>query len=697
MKLSHLFKKPIQYIGHIVASRSTTSNEFQPQQSPITQRGDVISDMRQPQDETYFNPNLIHSLDQGTLDPRHSKEVIDFIDLHFIDNNQFSPEKIKKFINDLRHQRETIVLDLHETVISEKMQTDTKSYFEASKKSDIRGLENSADVLMGFDQFVLPTALKIEQLVNAHIDTYANQVHVGSEVRGEALTSQHAILGLIREFINGYAPYYSPNKIRTYFRSDTEIGGIIKNMFLSHKIKKVDPNALEASNLVIPPEKHRDVANILDKEVPIGQCLSPEDIKKLNAHQFDLSLLNPEKHSPFWKKIDASSFLEELEEEAKLFPQPEEKLTYKGPRYRSWGSTKMSATFVRDGKKYLIKVKLGGEIHSDILCSHLRRAMGFYQDKMQHRENLTLHLGNKTYQEFERDISIKYGINTLKQAITERGVDKEGEEWVIFKCAALELRPESEIRATTIDPILYDGANHRELRARRLLRGFLSLIDTKPTNHRLVFQKDKSGTLRPQYRFQDPGLSFGTSVVIQRPRDLLRFPLTKNKIEEYDRNYVRVNKKGDVRITYNDAYFHKRDDDKATYADFKWMARVIGTLSDDIIKHGIEHAGIPEDLQSIYFYHIGNMKNRTLKAFDLEREVHHENATLPISISQIGRLKDINVPEVVKNGKITATHVPGRLMLPKLQETWFTFFNRISGMVKQDAVSTPKCNRLISC
>lgn len=456
-------------------------------------------------------------------------------------------------------------------------------------------------------------------------------------------------------------------------------------MFFPKKIRKNDPKALEASNLVVDAAVKDAVQSILKREVPVGQYLSPEDIKALKAGKFDISCLMPGV-SPFWERPDIQAFRETVTADAACFPRPDEKLTYKGPRYRSWISTKMSATFVRDGEEHVIKIKLGEEIHSDILSSYLRRAMGFFQDKMQHSENLKLHLGNnKTYQEFERDLAIKYGINTLKQAIVARGKEKlTGEEWVVFKSAALELRPKTDIRATTVDSGVYDGANRRELRARRLLRGFLGLADTKPTNHRLVFQKDGDGTLRPQYRFQDPGASMGTTLVMQRPRDLLRYPYVKNKIQEYDRNYVYKNKKGDVSIIYNDGYFHKRDDGDATYADYKWMARVIGALPDDVIRAGIHHAGIPKPLQKIYFYHIGNMKNRALRAFDLDQAENHAGSTLPINVSEIGPLSDINVEGFVKNGKITATHAPGRLMLPKLQETWFLFFNGLSSLVKQD-------------
>lgn len=221
-----------------------------------------------------------------------------------------------------------------------------------------------------------------------------------------------------------------------------------------------------------------------------------------------------------------------------------------------------------------------------------------------------------------------------------------------------------------------------------MLRAFLGLSDIKPTNHRLVFERQADGRLRPQYRFQDPGSSIGTTVVVQRPRDLLRFPVTKNKIEEYDRDYVRAHKNGDVTITYNDGFFHQRDDLTATYADYKWMARVIGCLPDAVIKAAIEHAGIPEDLQSVYFYHIGNMKNRALKAFDLPDAQDADCAPHGPHLSDIGRLEDIDEPGVVEKGRVTATHVPGRLMLPKLQQTWFTFVNGLGGLVQQDFSKT---------
>lgn len=676
MRIGQLFGR-----GGSEGAQGQTSETAANSSSQLCQRIVVDADMRQPQDEICLDPNLIHGLDQGALHPEHSHVILDFIDQHFIEDNQFSPEKIASFIENLQNQRKAIASDLRETAISEKMQTDTQTYLKAQQKAEQRGVEGDADVLMGFDQFVLPMAQDIYWLAYAHVA----QVF---PTRAAALESQNKIMGLIHDFIRGYAPYYSPNKIRTYFKNDTEIGGIAKNALFPHKIKKHDVSAVEASNLVVDAPLRHEVRETLGRDVHEGQYLSPTDLAELKAAKFDLSRLMPGV-SPFWERPNSEAFSAALAEEAKQFPTPQEKVTYKGPRYRSWISTKMSATFERDGQKHLIKIKVGEEAHSDILTSYLRRAMGFFQDKMQHREDFTLHLGDKTYQEFERDIAIKYGINDLKQAIVRRGADPDtGEEWVVFKSAALELRPESDIRATTVDAAVYDGINRRELRSRRLLRAFLGLSDIKPTNHRLVFEKQANGGLRPQYRFQDPGSSIGTTVLLQRPRDLLRFPVTKNKIEEYDRDYVRVNRKGDVSIAFNDGFYHHRDDATATYADFKWMARVIGGLSDERIKAGIVHAGIPAELQSIYFYHIGNMKNRALKAFELVNESLEAPSVLPNQLSDIGRLKDINVPGFVEKGKVTTTYVPNRVMLPKLQQTWFTFLNGLAGAVQQDFSKT---------
>lgn len=656
--------------------RVFTATGTPPPPQSICQEINVAGDMRCPQDEVCTDATLIRGIDQGALAPGHARFTMDFIDEHFLENKRFCPQKIEDFIAQLVHQRETISADLRETAISEKMQTDTQTLLKAREKGDIRGLEGNADVLMGFDQFILPLAREIHQLVQVHNAA-------AFPTRQAELESQNKILGCIHEFIRGYAPYYSPNKIRTYFKNDTEISGIVKQALLPHKIKKHDPNALEASNLVVDAHLQAEIEHILDRALPIGQYLSPTDIAKLKAAEFDLSRLMPGV-SAFWERPDPEAFLATVAEEQKLFPTSSEKLTYKGPRYRSWVSTKMSASFERDGKKHLIKIKLGAETHSDILASYLRRAMGFFQDRMQHREHLTLHLGAATYQEFERDIGIKYGINTLKQAIARRGTDPDtGEEWVTFKSAALELRPDTDIRATTVDAAVYDGVNRRELRARRLVRAFLGLTDIKPTNHRLVFEALPNGRHRPTIRFQDPGSSIGSTVVLQRPRDLLRFPVTKNKIEEYDRDYVRKNKKGDVTVIYNDGFFHTRDDASATYADFKWMARVIGALPDNLIKAAIDHAGIPENLQSVYFYHIGNMKNRALKAFDLSESNEANRSALPLTESKIGVLKNINVPGVIKKGRITATHVPDRVMLPKLQQTWFTFLNSMGGLTEQ--------------
>ena len=138
--------------------------------------------------------------------------------------------------------------------------------------------------------------------------------------------------------------------------------------------------------------------------VPNGYIVNQINI--LKSKDFDISCINPGVSS-FWKQTTFNQVLIEQKKESALFPTKDEKLTYDAPRFRSMYSTKMTAKFMRNGEQHKVKIKLGDEVHCDIICSNLRRYMGFFQDKMKHYDEIKMYLGSKTYTQFERDISLK--------------------------------------------------------------------------------------------------------------------------------------------------------------------------------------------------------------------------------------------------------------------------------------------------
>jgi len=190
---------------------------------------------------------------------------------------------------------------------------------------------------------------------------------------------------------------------------------------------------------------------------------------------------------------------------------------------------------------------------------------------------------------------------------------------------------------------------------------------------------DEDGDYHVEHRLHDVGTALGRSPVLLRgPRDILNFPMTKNKPEEYDRNYVWADKKENVSFIWNDYWHHIRDHAGATYADFKWMARLISSLTREEITEAVVLSGIPADLVGPYVAHITNMRNRAARAFGLEHGGKSVPGRGPVQVDEAKFPTDLIRPDgyqVIKNGKIVGNYYPGSTILPLLQQTWFTKIN----------------------
>ncbi len=610
-------------------------------------------------------------IDQGETQSGHSCVTQTFIADHFEKNGNVDLGKVQLFLSQLRNRRSELVSDAKETAIIERVQRDVWPLRKARDEGAriVNGSLNPA--LRTMDLFLLPRLEKILTMVES---CEHNQDNIKAE---------------LHDFMRGYAPFYVPNQIKTQWTGDNEFFPTIKKIFRAHRIPIKSDKAVEASNLVVEGFNINAVNAILSEHMghtkEINRYLTPDEITTLKQNGFDLSILNhgvSAFHEPTtYREVEAKRI-----ECLPQFPTDDEKLTYTAPRYRSAFSVKFTAAFERNNKKIKLKVKLGPEVHPDLIASQIRAYMGFHQDTMLYREKIKIWLGPHSYDRFERDIAIKYGLPRFRQCIAERGKDdKTGEVWVVFKDGLLELRPETEIRATIMDLGIYDNSNRRELRSRHLLNAFLASGDALPRNHRMVLVKTEQGDWLPQYRLQDLGRSLGLNSMLQRPRDILRFPKLVNKINEYSRPFVWRKGKNTLVLSHADTFRHSRDDMHATYADLKWMARRIGSLPDQAIQKSIELGGIPEELQKLYFFQITSMKNQVIETFQLA-DSSNDNLAPPILPTPLPKQKDLPDTRAVCEGEIVTNYFKDKIILPRMQETWFTFLSRVlSGPAQSQA------------
>jgi len=246
-----------------------------------------------------------------------------------------------------------------------------------------------------------------------------------------------------------------------------------------------DKRLREAINLLVEePDDIDDVSKILQRQVPSGYRLTVEDTSSLKEGGFDLSRLNPGS-TAFWSRRSPCDIAAWDAKTSVEYPNAEEKITYQAPRYRSKFSTKMTAYTIRNGQKHRFKIKLGQEVHSEIIVVRLRQYMGFHQDHMRHYPQVKMYLGDKSYAQFERDLQVKYGTEQLRRHVLQRGKDEDtGEAWVVFRDVAIEARPSEQIRVSAIDYGSYDGSRTREVRSSALLYAFLAQGDHCTKNSR---------------------------------------------------------------------------------------------------------------------------------------------------------------------------------------------------------------------
>jgi len=469
----------------------------------------------------------------------------------------------------------------------------------------------------------------------------------------------------------------------TDWNTNNDVWAVPLKIVTAWKRRRDDPTQrLEATNLDVEEDDHvQEVSKILQKEVSSGHRLSSEETRLLKAEGFDLSRLNPGS-TEFWKRPVQGHVAQWDAKTANEYPLSGEKIIYLAPRYRSKFSTKMTAYVWRNGRRHRFKVKLGMEVHPEIIVCRLRQHMGFFQDHMKHFPKLKMYLGDKSYPQWERDLQVKYGTEQLRRHVLRRGRDENsGEDWIVLRDVAIEARPISQVRVSAIDYGAYDGARSREVRSSALVYAFFAQGDHSTKNSREVLVQDEDGGYHVEHRMHDVGTALGRSPVLLRgPRDILNWPLTKNKPEEYDRNFVWADKDGNVSFIWNDYWHHYRDHSGATFADFKWAARLIASLTIGEITEAVIYAGIPAELVDSYVDHLTNMRNRAARAFWLKPGEETVPGRGQVQADVSGPPTDLvrdDGYKVIKKGKIVGNYYPNSTILPLLQETWFTKINSI--------------------
>ena len=388
----------------------------------------------------------------------------------------------------------------------------------------------------------------------------------------------------------------------------------------------------EASNLVNPVT---------------GLFYSQDELLEIKRRGGDVSKLNPPSDSTFWKdhtvsRIDVREYYmggrDPLHNGLEIFI-PEKKAYY--DKVRKTQSKPKLDLFVRhNGEKLEFKLKVGAEVHSETTCAALYTALGFSADITTFVKDFKVVLGKVTHHEFRMEWDSYYGGYDLDKYIKSKGKDAEG-NYIVFYDGVLEIKPPALIR---VGPWAYGGNGNgglREVRASLLFNMWVSNLDLKESeNNKLIIRK-----MGNEYRFfhiqHDMGFAFGKTYM-ERP-GMFQWDLVKKRTDKY----IHMN----FNCLVDNSLF-----DYVTYADGRWMVRLIARLTRRQIADAVALGGWPGPLAKLLVEKLIARRNQLVRVFGLVGEKTPEGDI--ISLMKFDRYLT-TADGAVKNGKLRIYNFEG--------------------------------------
>lgn len=423
---------------------------------------------------------------------------------------------------------------------------------------------------------------------------------------------------------------------------------LLDEVYAALKPRKIPINAVpegEARNLVDPAG---------------GHFFSQEQLARMKKKGMDISKLNPPADSTFWSAHDISRI------DVKKHYLTGGDALHKGleivfPRGKGYfkkiratrGKPAIDIFFPHEGKELNFKLNVGAEMHAEPTAASLYAALGFSVDISKYARDFKLVLGDISPQQFKRRWYSRYSRFDLDKYIKQRGKDEEG-HYIVFYEGLLEARPRELLR---VGPWAFGQNGHkglREVRGTLLFNMWIANLELKEAaGNRLVLRKIDNCQ---RYRFfhiqHDLGFTFGRNY-IERPGDF-KWTLVRKKSGDY------------VHLTYrcfqgNSGFEH------ITFADARWMVRLIAQLDRGQIRAAVELGGWPESMGKLLVEKLIARRNQLVKAFNLAGEILPNGKT----IAGIPFKRYLTTTDgVVAGGKLIIHELPGynQYFGPRLRE-----------------------------
>ncbi len=383
------------------------------------------------------------------------------------------------------------------------------------------------------------------------------------------------------------------------------------------------------------------------------------ELESLRLAGQDLSLLNPPPNSGIWrhpgKKISSIN-IKEFYYGGKGLMQEGLKVAFPKENVGVFDKVKISQTTPKiiikyegpDGKTYKAKMKFGKDLHADITASALFMAIGYPADISHYYRDFKVYFKNgKDISQLKKEwLTYFNGMPPFLPAIHVDDVIKEsgrdsGGEFIVFKECVIEADPKGLLRIGPVDFDRQGVQKWRESRAYALLNMWIENADWDPDNTKLILRANNQNDYDFFYVVHDLGCAFGG--------------LLCEKIDRF-RGHA-VSKVTADEIQFN---FRSADDqpmkDEATFADWRWGARLITQLTRDQITAAVEIGGWPESIQKILVEKLIGRRNDFAKVFGLvgeEVEPGEQIGEIPVNL-------ELSTDDgVITNGKITKSRIDG--------------------------------------
>lgn len=437
--------------------------------------------------------------------------------------------------------------------------------------------------------------------------------------------------------------------------------------------------SLKSRKIPIHGAPFGEASNLLD---PVsGLFFSQYQLARMKKKGLDISRLNPPADSTFHRPhdiaaVDVKTYYrngrDPLHKGLNIVFPADNKAYYDKVR-RTQTKPKIDV-YIRDphtGKKIPLKLKIGAEMHSEITAASLYAALGFSVDISKYVREFKLVLGDVTPFEFRRDWNSYYSRYDIGQYIKNQGKDPEG-HYIVFQEGLLEAKPKGLLRVGRWGYGKNGHAGLREVRGTFIFNMWVGNIDLHESeNNKLILRKTGD-----QYRFfhlqHDMGFAFGWAY-IERPGEF-RWTLLKKKTDRH----VYLNYRS---FQTNSGFKH------ITFADARWMTRLIAQLSREQIRAAVELGAWPDAMGKLLVEKLIARRNQLVEAFGLEGDILPNGKR--IALLPHNRLLT-TADRVVVNGKLKKYVLPGYVQYfgPRMRELIPLLLRRLRNTAVDGLVDT---------